>query len=150
MWHLNIPWISYHCSIIRFYKESTMFNAEKNYYYKEVEKSAGRLSELLEELNAYFDNAALNELIELLSDIPWHKLSTENSEVKEENLTDDQKEIIALGRKGWHKEIEDCRIAMSPYITTVKAFYENVYALYKIFNKAFETIQYFGKFLPKN
>lgn len=140
MWHLNIPWISYHCSIIRFYKESTMFNAEKNYYYKEVEKSAGRLSELLEELNAYFDNAALNELIELLSDIPWHKLSTENSEVKEENLTDDQKEIIALGRKGWHKEIEDCRIAMSPYITTVKAFYENVYALYKIFNKAFETI----------
>ena len=44
----------------------------RTYYYKEVEESASRLADLLEELNTYFDNAALNDLIDLLSDIPWN------------------------------------------------------------------------------
>lgn len=91
----------------------------KKYYYKEVEESASRLADLLEELNIYFDSAALNELIELLSDIPWNRLSTKYSDIEKDNLTDDQKEEIALGRKDWQKELEDWRTEITPYITTL-------------------------------
>lgn len=104
----------------------------KKYYYKEVEESASRLADLLEELNIYFDSAALNELIELLSDIPWNRLSTKYSDIEKENLTDDQKEEIALGRKDWQKELEDWRTEITPYITNIKAFYEAIYALNQI------------------
>lgn len=104
----------------------------KKYYYKEVEESASRLADLLEELNIYFDSAALNELIELLSDIPWNRLSTKYSDIEKDNLTDDQKEEIALGRKDWQKELEDWRTEITPYITNIKAFYEAIYALNQI------------------
>lgn len=104
----------------------------RQYYYKEVEESAGRLANLLGELNIYFDSAALNELIELLSDIPWNRLSTKYSDIEKENLTNDQKEEIALGRKDWQKELEDWRTEITPYLTNIKAFYEAIYALDQI------------------
>ena len=104
----------------------------RTYYYKEVEESASRLADLLEELNTYFDSAALNDLIDLLSDIPWNRLSTKYSGIEKENLTDDQKEEIALCRKDWQNELEDWRAEITPYLTNIKAFYEAFYALNQI------------------
>lgn len=106
-----------------------MSGASNKYYYKEIEESANRLADLLEELNTYFDSKALNNLIELLSDIPWNRLSTKYSDIEKENLTDDQKEEIALGRKDWQKELEDWRTQITPYLTNIKVFYEAVHAL---------------------
>ena len=104
----------------------------RTYYYKEVEESASRLADLLEELNTYFDSAAINSLIGLLSDIPWNRLSTKYSGIEKENLTDDQKEEIALCRKDWQQELEDWRTEITPYLTNIKALYEAFYALNQI------------------
>lgn len=109
-----------------------MSEASNKYYYRDIEESSNRLANLLRELNVYLDSVAVNELIDLLSDIPWHRLSAKYSDTKKENLSDDQKEEIALGRKDWQKELEDWRIAMIPYLTNIKTFYEAIHALYQI------------------
>ena len=117
-----------------------MFDVEKKYYYKEVEESASRYANLLSELNTYINSDGLKEQIELFSNIPWHRFSTKYSDVEEANLTDDQKEEIALCRKGWKEEIEDRQNAFMPYLSTVKSFCENICALQDVLNERLATI----------
>lgn len=59
-----------------------MSEASNKYYYRDIEESSNRLANLLRELNVYLDSVAVNELIDLLSDIPWHRLSAKYSDTK--------------------------------------------------------------------
>lgn len=109
-----------------------MAGALNKYYYRSVEESSNRLANLLRDLNVYLDSIGMDELIDLLTDIPWNRLSTKYSDIEKENLTDDQKEEIALDRKDWQKELENWITEITPFLTNIKTLYEAFYALNQI------------------